>query len=57
MTIRRFAIWVEALGEAPEIAFHWRGDAQQGIERAKRDAKEIGLTLVHVEAQPLEVEA
>lgn len=57
MTIRRFAIWVEALGEAPEIAFHWRGDAKQGIERAKREAKEIGLTLVHVEAKPLETEA
>tara|TARA_S200002703_G_scaffold80281_1_gene69210 strand:- start:170 stop:337 length:168 start_codon:yes stop_codon:yes gene_type:complete len=51
--VQRHAIWVELLGDAPEVAFHWRGDAKQGIERAKRDAKERGLEIVKLWAEEL----
>lgn len=52
--VGRYAIWVELLGEAPEIAFHWRGSWGDGMAKAKAEAKERGLDIVRVWAEPLE---
>ena len=52
--VKRYAIWVELLGEAPEIAFHWRGSWADGMAKAKAEAKERGLDVVRLWAEPLE---
>ena len=52
--VKRYAIWVELLGEAPEIAFHWRGSGGDGLAKAKAEAKERGLDVVRLWAEPLE---
>lgn len=52
--VERYAIWVELLGEAPEIAFHWRGSWAAGMAKAKAEAKERGLDVVRLWAEPLE---
>lgn len=52
--VKRYAIWVELLGEAPEIAFHWRGSWGDGLAKAKAEAKERGLDVVRLWAEPLE---
>jgi hypothetical protein len=51
--VKRYAIWVELLGEAPEIAFHWRGSWGDGLAKAKAEAKERGLDVVRLWAEPL----
>ena len=52
--VRRYAIWVELLGEAPEIAFHWRGSWADGMARAKAEAKERGLDVYRIWAEAVE---
>ena len=42
----RHEIWVEIEGDAPEIAFHWRGCADDGIAKAQREAAARGLNLL-----------
>lgn len=47
----RHHIWVEAEGDAPEIAFTWRGCANNGIARAKAEAAERDYKLLRVWAE------
>ena len=54
MEIRMFEIWVTLAGEAPEIAFHWRGSWADGMARAKAEAKERGLDVYRIWAEAVE---
>ena len=47
----RYAIWVELEGEAPEIAFHWRGDKRDGVRKAWADAQGRGLYIISAWAE------
>lgn len=55
MEIRMFEIWVTLAGEAPEIAFHWRGSAAAGIAEAKREAAKRGLEVINIDVVPVHV--
>jgi hypothetical protein len=55
MEVRKFEIWVTLAGEAPEIAFHWRGSAAGGIAEAKRVAAERGLEVINIDVVPVHV--
>jgi len=55
MEIRMFEIWVTLAGEAPEIAFHWRGSAAAGIAEARREAAKRGLEVINIDVVPVHV--
>lgn len=49
----RFVIFVETITGEVIRAFTWCRDKASGIERAKRDAKEFGVTPVNIWAEPV----
>lgn len=49
----RFVIFVETITGEVIRAFTWCRDKASGIERAKRDAKEFGVTSVKIWAEPI----
>ena len=54
MTLNRYKIWIEAAGEAPEIAFTWRGQPEAGIARAKKEAEQLGIDCLKIWAEYLD---
>lgn len=51
----KFVIFVETAAGETIRAFTWCRDEKSGIERAKRDAVEFGVTAVRVWAEPVVV--
>lgn len=51
--VQHHKIWVELLGEAPEVAFIWRGQWGEGIKRAMLEAKQRGHTVYRAWAEPV----
>lgn len=49
----RFVIFVETVTGEIIRAFTWCRDELSGIERAKHDAKEFGVTPIRVWAEPV----
>lgn len=49
----QFVIFVETVTGEIIRAFTWCRDKASGIERAKRDAKELSVASVHVWAEPV----
>jgi len=54
MTVNRYKIWIEAVGEAPEIAVTWRGQPEPGIARAKKEAEQLGIDCLRIWAEYLD---
>lgn len=51
----RFVIFVETTAGEIIRAFTWTRDPASGIERARYDAREFGVTPVRIWAEPVEL--